>query len=158
MDDASAAAVLAFLKNPTSAQALIFFAFVTGAIVRVLKTKTVSELLDAAPPDWIKRVPKWLLPYLALVIGFAVTTLNAKLNAHKAWPDSLLDGLMGLVVSGGTAIGGHETIGKLVGLFLYKPKGPINQPAQLPGPDAPPVGANAMTPAEKADDAPKGAA
>lgn len=115
------------LKNPTSPATLAAIALVVGAIVRVLKGKRISDLLDALPVSWINRIPRKVLPWLAVVLGMVIALLNAKLNEGASWKDAIYAGLAG-VLAGSTAVAGHETVAKLIGFFLYKPNGPLDPP------------------------------
>ncbi len=137
--------MLEMLKNPTSPQTLAAVALFVGAVVRMLRTKTVSQLLDAAPPEWIKRIPKDYLPWIAVGIGPLLVFLDAHFNAGHTWLDSGLESIAGLL-AGGTAVGGHETLGKAVGKVIYKPAGPLDPPPD--DMEAKPTNAAPESPAE----------
>lgn len=108
-------AILDQLKNVENPFTFVYLALVVGALVRFLKSKKVSDLLDRLPPKWLNAIPKDKLPWLAVGIGAVLAFLDAKLNAKLPWQQSLLVALAGAVLSGGGAIGGHETIAKLLG-------------------------------------------
>lgn len=101
------------VKDVHSPFTLIFLAALVGAIVRVLKTKKVGDLLDVLP--LVKRLPPESLPWVAVFLGGVLAGLDAKLNAHLPISQAISMGLIGAVLSGGTAIGGHETVAKLLG-------------------------------------------
>jgi hypothetical protein len=103
-----------FWKNPVAPTTLATIAVIVGGVVRLLKTKQFSEILDALPVSWVKAIPKTYLPWLAVVLGVVLTMLDAKLNGGlKTWGEALWVGLAG-VLSGSMAIAGHETIAKTV--------------------------------------------
>lgn len=121
------------LKDVKSPFSILFIATLTGAIVRVLKTKSLNEWLDGeGTPKWMKAIPKRALPYLAIVFAGGLTFLDAWLNAKADPMQALSLALFGAVLSGGTAVGGHETIAKfLAALSSVKP------PPAATGDDAP---------------------
>lgn len=116
------------VKNPFTILALAAF---VGGLVRVLKTKPVGDFLDSLPPAWLKAIPKTSLPYVAVGIAIVIASLDARLNAHLPWGQALLTGALGGILSGGTAIGGHETLAKAISLFL-KHDGPMPMPPAPP--------------------------
>jgi hypothetical protein len=101
------------LKDVRNPSTMLVLALSVGALVRVLKSKKVGDILDAIPLSFVKRIPKAWLPWLSVGIGGALTMLDAKLNAGLAWGPAMQVALMGAVLSGGAAVGGHETIAKL---------------------------------------------
>lgn len=136
--------LLELLKHPTSPAALAMIAVFVGGLVRILKSKPVSSLLDAIPVSWINRIPKGWLPWLAVLLGMVITLLDARLNAGMSWTDALYAGLAG-VLAGSTAVAGHETVAKVIGFFIYKPNGPLDPPSS-PTDKAPPADKDASVP------------
>lgn len=111
-------------------------ALAVGAIIRILKTKAVGDWLDALPRAWLKRIPKRALPWLALALGVVLAFVDLTLNEHLHWKAAIVPSFAG-VLAGAAAVGGHETIAKLLGSFAYKPKGPIDAKGPAgPDPDA----------------------
>lgn len=96
---------------------LAALALVVGALVRLLKTDRLNFFLAnlSIPP-----IPKRVFPWIAVVLGFALAAIEALLRGEKA-PVALVQGLYG-VLSGATAIGGDQTVGKLVEGSKAKPE------------------------------------
>jgi hypothetical protein len=88
---------------------LAALALLVGAIIRLLKADSLNLFLAtlSLPP-----IPKRALPWLAVVLGFALAALEALLRGAKA-PEAIAQGLYG-IFSGATAVGGDQTVGKLV--------------------------------------------
>lgn len=129
--------MLDYLKNVNSPTTLATIAVVVGMMVRVLKTKKVSDLLDSVPAAWIARVPKKYLPWVAVVLGMLITFLDAKFNTKMPTKDAAILALNG-ILAGGTAIGGNETIMKLLTIFKASPNMPDEPPPGAPkGSEAP---------------------
>lgn len=104
---------------------LAALALIVGALVRLLKTEKLNGFLAklSLPP-----IPKRALPWVAVVLGFALAALEALLRGEKA-PAALAQGLYG-VLSGATAVGGDQTVGKLVeGKPKAKPEADPEPPA-----------------------------
>lgn len=119
------------LKNAQDPFTWMFLAVVVGAVVRILKTKAVNNILDAIP--FTKRIPKDALPWVAVGLATAITFLDAKLNTGLTWRQSAWAAVCGAVFSGGGAVGGHETVAKLVGRIIYsKPDDGSGPPSPLP--------------------------
>lgn len=119
------------VQNPFT---LAFIALMVGGLVRMLRTKTAAQLLEAIPVSWIKPLNtqerKWILPWIAMALSVLIVFADAKINGGATWQQAGTLALLGLL-SGGLAVGGHETIAKLVGSYVYPPKG------SLPPPTAP---------------------
>lgn len=122
------------ISNVANPFTLAYLAVLVGGLCRLLKTKTASQIIAWLPPDDLKMIPPTAIPWIAVAVAGLAALGNAKLNAHTDWPHALALGLMAAVLSGGTAIGGHETLGKLAGLIFAKPTPPSNDapPAQPP--------------------------
>lgn len=120
----SVLAALRDVKNPTT---LVAVAVVTGAIVRILKTKKFGDLLDRVPVSWVKRIPSWLLPWTAVAFAFLITFLDGWLNGKMPLPDALVAGIVGSVLGGGAAIGGHETVVRQISNMVGKGDGPDDE-------------------------------
>lgn len=88
---------------------LAVLAVLVGGIVRLLKTNRLNLILAkfSLPP-----VPKRALPWIAVLLGFALAMLEAFVSGAKL-PQAVTAGLLG-VLSGATAVGGDQTVGKLV--------------------------------------------
>jgi len=112
MNDADLQQLLLLLKTQPHFT-LAFFAVLVGGLVRFLKSAAGDQLLKRIPKSW----PAWT----AVAIGFALNFLNARLNVHETWTNALLVGLAGAVLSGGGAIGGDQTLAKLLAPFLTMP-------------------------------------
>lgn len=108
-------ALFELLKNVQHPFTLVFLATLTGAIVRILKTKKAGDLLDAIPFDFVHRIPPKALPWVALGVAGLLSFLDSWLNAKVSVGQAALQALIGMVLGGGTAIGGHETLAKLFG-------------------------------------------
>src|SRR5690348_10218139 len=122
------------LTNPTLLTTMAIIAVFVGGVVRVLKTKKMSDLLDALP--FTKSIPKDLLPWLAVLLGVIITTLDGKLNGHIAtWQQALEVALAG-IFAGGTAVAGHETVAKALG--KKKDGAPPVDPSELKTDPPPP--------------------
>jgi hypothetical protein len=121
-----------YLKNFTSPASIITISVVIGAVVRVLKTEALGNLLDKVPVTWISRIPKSWLPWISVALGVGILTLDAKLNGDLAtWKDAAVVGVSG-ILAGGTAIGGNETIAKVLQVVLDLMSGPKAPPSAAP--------------------------
>lgn len=118
------------IQNPFT---LAFIALIVGGIVRILKTKKVGDWLDALPVGFVNRIPKRALPWLATGLGVVIAYLDLVLNAHLGWKAAIVPSFAG-VLAGAAAVGGHETLAKFLGQFIYQPKGPSDPQGPL-GPD-----------------------
>ncbi len=127
--------VLDTVKDVENPFTLLALAAIVGAIVRVLKTKKAGDIFDAIPLPFIKRIPKEVLPWCAVAIAGVLAFLDAKLNAGLSWRQSAILGFWGAVLSGGTAIGGNETIAKLLKQFIPGSGG--DGPKQVAAPNKP---------------------
>jgi hypothetical protein len=80
-------------------------AVLVGGLVRLLKSGRLNLTLA-----WfgVPSIPKAALPWLALALGFAAMTLDAKLGG-AAWGAALTAGLAG-ILSGALAVAGNETL------------------------------------------------
>lgn len=112
------------VKNPFT---LVGIAVIVGAVVRLLKTKTVGDWF-AATPDWLplNRIPKKNLPDVALFFGGLITFLDGWLNGHLSVGTSLLYAVVGAVLGGGGASIGHQVVAKRLAANEdpLPPKGP----------------------------------
>lgn len=106
---------IANVANPFT---LVYLAVIVGALARLLKTKTMGQILDSVPLSFVKSIPPRVLPWVAVALAGLIALGDARLNGHLSWKDAGLMGLLGAVLGGGSAIGGHETIAKLVGAVL----------------------------------------
>jgi hypothetical protein len=84
---------------------LMLLGLLVGAVVRLIKTNAFDAFLAkfSLPP-----IPKKLLPWLALALGFVGASVEAKI-AGASWHVAALSGLWG-VFSGAFAVAGQETI------------------------------------------------
>lgn len=95
--------------NPFS---FAFIALLAGAFGKFVKGKTFGDFLDWLPVSWVSRIPKAHIKWYA--IGFALVTslVYARFSLGLGWPESFTFTALGAMLGGGTAIGGHETVGK----------------------------------------------
>lgn len=84
---------------------IAFVALVVGFLVRLLKADKLNALLAKFN---IPAIPKMALPWVALALGFVLTTFDAKL-AGATWGAALTAGFWG-IFSGGLAVAGNETV------------------------------------------------
>lgn len=104
-----------YLKNATDPTTLATIALLVGAIVRILKTKKVGDLLDAIPLT--KKIPKDWLPWIAVLLGVGIAIVDARINGGAlTWKDALVTAVAGALAGSG-AVAGHETLAK-----AFKPK------------------------------------
>jgi hypothetical protein len=91
-----------------------FVALLAGAFGRFIKTKSFGDFLNWLPPTWLKAIPKEHIKWYA--IGFAIVTsfVYAKFSLHLGLEESVIMSVLGAVLGGGSAIGGHETLKKIV--------------------------------------------
>jgi hypothetical protein len=89
---------------------LAILAFLVGAAVRLLKTNAADKVLARF---YIPPIPKKLVPWLALILGYAASVLEAKVRGGYPWKAAALAGFWG-VLAGSTAVAGQETLSTLV--------------------------------------------
>ena len=110
-------------------------AIVVGLVVRVLKSKRMNDWLDAAPPEWVKPIPRAWLPWIAVLLGALVTTADGWTHGSiHTWREALEVVLSGLM-AGSAAVAGNETLGRA----LAKPAAvvPVEPPPPEPAPETP---------------------
>ncbi len=128
------------LKDVSNPLTLASIAVIVGGLVRVLRTKKVSDLLEAMP--FTKSIPKTYLPWVAVLLGMVLALLDARLNAGLPWKDSLVLALQG-IFSGALAVAGHETVAKTIGRVRTgntTPPPPPTTKTDVNVPPAPPSG------------------
>jgi len=123
-----------FKHAATDPATLAMIALFVGGIVRLMKGKRASAILDAFPAAWVKAIPARALPWIAVALGVVVTAVDARLNGGlTSWREAIFVAISG-VLAGGTAVAGHETVAKLA-----KKKAP-------PTPPTTPASAETLTP------------
>lgn len=117
--------ILETLKDVKNPFTFVGIAVVVGAVVRLLKTKTIGDWLDATP-KWlpINRIPKERLPDVALFVGGAITFLDGWLNGKLSIGSALLYAVVGAVLGGGGASLGHQVVAKRLTLATEDPPPP----------------------------------
>lgn len=98
---------------------LVVLAVIIGGVVRMLRTQGADALAERIAG---KRVPRWALPWLALVLGVIVSTVDAMFGCATAsapfvwgcgttWKAAFVAAIKG-AFAGAFAVAGHETVAK----------------------------------------------
>ena len=112
--------VLRDVRSPFTYVALAVF---VGGVVRALKTQTAARVLENLGKifPFVRAMPPKAARWVAVALAFVVVLLDARLNAGLPWQSALVYAVVGAVLSGGGAIGGHETVAKTIASLLSPP-------------------------------------